>query len=90
MALLVAIAVLGATVRAGPGDAVAGQAPGIFMHAGLAHGEPAPAVPAEHEHLSAAMALAPAFCDAFFPAFLLPGCVIFRYHINLLLLFTKR
>jgi len=60
------------------------------MHAGLAHGESAPAVPAEHEDLSAAMALTPAFCDAFFPAFLLPAGMFFVCHINLLLLFTKR
>jgi hypothetical protein len=90
LGLLVAVTVLLSTVRAGPGNAVAGQTPGIFMHACLAHGEPAPAVPAEHENLSAAVATAPAFCDAFFPAFLLPGCLIFLCHINLLLLFSKR
>jgi hypothetical protein len=88
--LLVAVPVLVSAVRTGPGDAVAGQAPGIFMHAGLAHGKPAPAMPAEHEGFPAAMALAHTFCQAFCPAFFPPGRVFFVYHINTLLLFTKR
>jgi hypothetical protein len=87
---LVAVPVLCPAVRAGPGDAVAGQAPGIFMHAGLAHGKPAPAAPAEHEKIFAAMATAPGFCGPFFPADLLPGALFFPCHHSLLLLFIKR
>jgi hypothetical protein len=61
------------------------------MHAGLAHGKPAPAMPAEHEGFPAAMALALTFCQTFFPAFYPPpGCAFFVYHINALLLLTKR
>jgi len=48
---------VGAAVGAGPGDAVAGQAPGVFFEAGLADLEPAGADPAELLPLTAAVAL---------------------------------
>ena len=48
---------VGAAVGAGPGDAVAGQAPGIFFEAGLADLEPAGADPAELFPPAAAVAL---------------------------------
>ena len=47
--LLVAVSVLPAAIRALPGNAVAGHAPLVFIHALLAHGKPAPAGPAEPE-----------------------------------------
>jgi hypothetical protein len=54
--LLVAEAVLIATIRALPGDIVAGHAPQIFMHAPLADAETAAAAPAEAKCPVAAMA----------------------------------
>jgi hypothetical protein len=45
--LLIPQAILTPAVRALPGDAVAGHAPEIFLHAILADGEPTPASPAE-------------------------------------------
>jgi len=88
---LVAVSVLVPAVRAGPGDAVAGHAPGVFMHAGLADGKPAPAAPAEHKGLFAAMALATAVPDSFIPAFLLPGRLgIIGHGKSVLLLLVKR
>jgi hypothetical protein len=89
--LLIAVAVLGITVRAGPGDAVAGHAPGVFMHAVLADGKSAPAPPAEHEGLSAAMALATAVLNPFFPAFPPPGGLgVIGHDKSVLLLSVKR
>jgi len=55
--LLVAVSVLAAAIRAFPGNPVAGHPPLVFIHASLADGESAPAIPAEHEHPSAAMAV---------------------------------
>jgi len=55
--LLVAVSVLTTAVRAFPGDSVAGHPPLVLIHTGLADGESASAIPAEHEGLSAAMAL---------------------------------
>jgi len=55
--LLVAVSVLPAAIRAFPGNSVAGHSPLVFIHTGLADGKSAPAIPAEHEGLSAAMAL---------------------------------
>jgi hypothetical protein len=55
--LLVAVSVLPAAIRAFPGNSVAGHPPLVFIHTSLADGESAPAIPAEHEGLSAAMAL---------------------------------
>ena len=54
--LLIAKPVLGAAVRAVPGDAVAGHSPEIFIHAFLADGKPAPAGPAERGCYCTAMA----------------------------------
>jgi hypothetical protein len=54
--LLISEPVQVAAIRALPGDAVAGQAPHIFIHAFLAHHESAPAGPAEREFLPAAVA----------------------------------
>jgi len=54
---LVAVSVLFTAIRAFPGNPVAGHPPLVFIHAGLADGKSAPAIPAEHEHLSTAMAL---------------------------------
>ena len=45
--LLVAESVLGAAVGTLPGDAVAGHAPLVFIHALLADGKAAPAAPAK-------------------------------------------
>jgi len=55
--LLVAVSVLPSAIRAFPGNPVAGHAPLIFIHAFLAYGKPAPAIPAEHNCLAAAMTL---------------------------------
>jgi hypothetical protein len=52
---LVAKTVLLSAVRALPGDAVAGHAPHVFIHARLTDSEPAPAGPAERGYLPAAM-----------------------------------
>ena len=52
---LVAKTVLLAAVRALPGDAVAGHAPHIFIHARLTDSEAAPAGPAERGCFPAAM-----------------------------------
>jgi hypothetical protein len=61
------------------------------MHAGLADGEPAPAAPAEHEGLPAAMALTTAVLNPFFPAFLLPGDLgVIGHGKSVLLLLVKR
>ena len=54
--LLVAETVLLAAVRALPGDAVAGHAPHVFVHARLTDSEAAPAGPAERGYFPAAMA----------------------------------
>ena len=53
---MVAVSVLPAAIRAFPGNPVAGHPPLVLIHAGLADGKSAPAIPAEHEGLSAAMA----------------------------------
>ena len=53
--LLVAVSILLTAIRALPGDPVASHSPLIFIHAGLADGKTAPAIPAEHDRLSAAM-----------------------------------
>jgi len=55
--LLIAISVLFSTIRAFPGNSVTGHSPLIFIHAFLAHGKPAPAIPAEYKFLVAAMTL---------------------------------
>jgi hypothetical protein len=55
--LLVSVPVLIAAIRAFPGNPVAGHPPLVFIHAGLADGESATAVPAEHERFPTAMAL---------------------------------
>jgi len=52
---LIAISILLATIRAFPGNPIAGHAPEILIHAVLAHGKPAPAIPAEHKFLTTAM-----------------------------------
>jgi len=52
---LIAIPILLAAIRAFPGNPVAGHAPKILIHAFLAHGKPAPAIPAEPEFLTAAV-----------------------------------
>jgi len=54
---LIAISVLFSTIRAFPGNSVTGHSPLIFIHAFLAHGKPAPAIPAEYKFLVAAMTL---------------------------------
>jgi len=51
--LLVAESVLFAALRTVPENAVAGHAPEVFIHAGLADGKPAPAGPGEHRRISA-------------------------------------
>jgi hypothetical protein len=43
------------TIRAFPGNPVTGHAPKILIHAFLAHGKPAPAIPAEQKLLVTAM-----------------------------------
>jgi len=55
--LLIPIPVLFTAIRAFPGNSVAGHAPKIIVHAFLAYGEPAPAIPAEHELSFAALTL---------------------------------
>ena len=59
--LLIAESILSAAVGALPGDAVAGHAPQILIHAILADAEAAAAPPAEHELLTTALALDRAF-----------------------------
>jgi len=54
---LITISVLVTTIRTFPDNSVAGHAPEILIHAFLAHGKPAPAIPAEHKGLPAAMTL---------------------------------
>jgi len=51
--LLIPESVLAAAVRALPGDAVAGHAPYVFVHAALAYHEAAATIPAKG-HLAAA------------------------------------
>lgn len=55
--LLIAKTVLSTAIGALPGDPVAGHAPDIFMHAGLADAESTSALPAKREFLPAAVAL---------------------------------
>ena len=55
--LLVPKSILIAAIRTLPGDAVAGQAPNVFMHALLADLKSAAAAPAENKLPAAAMAL---------------------------------
>lgn len=55
--LLITETVLSAAIGALPGDPVAGHAPDIFVHAGLADAESASASPAKEEFLPAAVAL---------------------------------
>jgi hypothetical protein len=83
---LIAESILGTAVRTLPGNPVAGHAPLVLIHAFLAHGKPAPALPAEHEFTLAAMAGFIVFLPAFFPT----GTAFFLHHINILLLFLKR
>jgi len=52
---LIAIPILFSAVRAFPGNPVAGHAPKILIHAFLAHGKPAPAIPAEPKFMAAAV-----------------------------------
>jgi hypothetical protein len=61
------------------------------VHAFLADGKSAPAPPAEHEGLSAAMALATAVLNPFFPAFPPPGGLgVIGHDKSVLLLSVKR
>jgi hypothetical protein len=53
---LVAESILPSTVRALPGDGIAGHAPYIFFHTILADAESAPALPAEGKFPAAAVA----------------------------------
>jgi hypothetical protein len=53
--LLIAKSVLGTAIRTLPGNAVAGHAPLIFIHACLTNGKPAPAGPAERGGTAAAV-----------------------------------
>jgi hypothetical protein len=53
---LVAESILPSTVRALPGDGIAGHAPYIFFHTNLADAEPTPALPAEGKFTAAAVA----------------------------------
>ena len=55
MQLLIPESVLLSAVGALPGNAVTGHPPQIFLHAGHADTEAAPALPAEWERLPAAM-----------------------------------
>jgi len=80
---LIAESVLGTAIRALPGNPVAGHPPLVLIHACLAYGKPAPALPAEHKFSLAAMADFIVFLPAFFPA----GTAFFHHHINILLLF---
>jgi len=52
---LIPESVLFTTIRAFPGNPVAGHSPEIFIHAVLAHGKRTPAIPAEHNGLTAAV-----------------------------------
>lgn len=70
--LLIAKSVLGTAVRALPGNPVAGHSPLIVIHTLLAHGKPAPALPAEHELKAAAMAEGRLFLRRF-------SCRFFRF-----------
>jgi hypothetical protein len=87
---LISIPILFTTVRALPGDAVAGHSPLIFIHAGLAHGKSTPALPAEHKCPHAAVA---GFLTSSSP-FSLAGFFMvagFEIHYNnILLLYLKR
>jgi hypothetical protein len=62
---LVAESILPATVRALPGDGIAGHAPDIFLHTVLADTESTPAVPAEGKFPAAAMAKTPSLLTIF-------------------------
>jgi len=84
--LLIAVSVLVPAVRAFPGNPVAGNPPLVFIHACLAHGKPAPTLPAEHKLALTAMAVFNIFLPAFFPT----TEPFFFHHINILLLFLKR
>jgi hypothetical protein len=64
--LLIPISVLFSTIRALPGNPIAGHTPDIRIHAVLANGKPAPAIPAKHKCLTAAMALLRLFSPSFF------------------------
>jgi len=54
---LITISVLVTTIRTFPGNTVAGHAPLVFIHAFLAHGEPASAIPAKPKGFTAAMTM---------------------------------
>jgi hypothetical protein len=54
---LIAKSVLFTTIRTLPGNPVAGHTPNIFIHAFLAYGKPASAIPAKYKNLLTAMAL---------------------------------
>jgi hypothetical protein len=54
---LIAKSVLFTTIRTLPGNPVAGHTPNIFIHAFLAYGKPASAIPAKHKGFTAAMTL---------------------------------
>jgi hypothetical protein len=73
--LLIPEPVLAAAVRTLPGNAVAGHAPHILMHALLADHESAAAAPAEGDVLGTAMADLGAFLPAARPAYR-PGCIV--------------
>jgi len=54
---LVTISVLITTIGTFPCNTIAGHAPLIIIHAFLAHGKPASAIPAKHKGFTAAMTL---------------------------------
>jgi hypothetical protein len=70
---LIAESIVSAAVRALPGDAVAGHAPHVFMHAGLANAEAAAALPAKGKLLPAAVTL----LERFTASASLAGCAGF-------------
>jgi len=84
--LLIAVSVLVTTIRTLPGNPVTGHPPLVLIHACLAHGKPAPALPAKHKFLLTAMANFIVLLPALFPT----GTAFFNHHINILLLFLKR
>ena len=64
--LLITVSVLGAAIGTLPGYSITGHAPLIFIHTYLAHGETAPAGPAEGSLLPAAVAFPVPGAAAFF------------------------
>jgi hypothetical protein len=79
--LLIPEPVLAAAVRTLPGNAVAGHAPHIFMHAFLADHKSAAAAPAEGNFFSTAMAGLRTFLPSARPA-KRPGCSVVHGYIG--------